>query len=377
MQRKKAIALAAAALLALPLSAQQYAEDFRQPQPLGTLSPSENFTGNVWLYKISQQDSLQLPMFNVTFAPGCINSWHYHTRGQVLIAEAGSGYYQVQGKPARRLQAGDIVEIAPNTIHWHGAAPDSWFSHVALMPNPETNKTVWLQPVGESAYRSAVSESLQPVTDLSAREQAIVSIGAFTGAGDLDHLTEALRDGLQAGMTVNEIKEMLVHAYAYAGFPRSLRAINTFMALLEERKATGINDPVGREASPIKAKGTKYDRGAAVLEQLTGQKSAHPTTGYGAFAPAIDQFLKEHLFADLFERDLLSYRERELTTVSILAGVGGVEPMAQAYMGICLRLGITPAQLTALLNQVENKLGRCYAEPLRPVLAQLTSTRKG
>ena len=101
--------------------------------------------------------------------------------------------------------------------------------------------------------------------------------------------------------------------------------------------------------------------------------SSHPQTGYGAFAPTIDRFLKEHLFADIFERDLLSYQERELATVSFLAGVGGVEPMARGHMGICLHLGITKEQLSALLDIVENNLGASSAMPLRKVLKSLNS----
>lgn len=90
------------------------------------------------------------------------------------------------------------------------------------------------------------------------------------------------------------------------------------------------------------------------------------------FAPTIERFLKEHLFADIFERDLLTYRERELATVSVLAGVGGVEPMASGHMAICLHLGITTGQLSALLNIVETNLGKSCSEPLRKVLTQLT-----
>lgn len=82
---------------------------------------------------------------------------------------------------------------------------------------------------------------------------------------------------------------------------------------------------------------------------------------------------KEHLFADIFERDLLTYKERELTTVSVLAGLGGVEPMANSHMAICLHLGITSGQLTALLNIVEIGLGGNYSDPLRSILKQLTN----
>ena len=81
------------------------------------------------------------------------------------------------------------------------------------------------------------------------------------------------------------------------------------------------------------------------------------------------------MFADLFGRDLLTYREHELATVSILAGVGGMEPMAYGHLSICLHLGITPEQLSALLNIVEMNLGKAYSEPLRGVLNQLTEKK--
>ncbi len=366
---KKTILLMAAATMVAATAMAQTAETFKQPYPLGQQLPvNNNFTGNVWLSTVSQVDSLHLPMLNVTFAPGCINSWHYHTGGQILIATAGVGYYQEKGKAARRLFPGDIVEIAPGTIHWHGAAPDSWFAHLALRPNMSSNETVWLQPVGVNAYREAVSKSLVAVSALSSRQQAIVAIASYTGRGDLEHLPSALTAGLEAGMTVNEIKEILVQAYAYCGFPRSLRAIQTFMQVLDKRKAGGIVDVEGRTATETSVKGNKYDRGAAILEKLSGINSSHPKSGYGAFAPTIDKFLKEHLFADIFERNLLSFQDRELATVSFLAGVGNVEPMALGHMSICLHLGITRQQLSALLDIVENNLGKDASDSLRKVL---------
>lgn len=362
-------------LTAIPASGQTRVEDFVQPYAAGQQNDSKNFTGAVWLSKVIDNDSLNVPAFNVTFAPGCINAWHYHVGGQILVATAGTGYYQEKGKAARRLSPGDIVEVAPNTLHWHGAAPDSWFAHVAVLCNPKENRTVWGNAVGDAEYRAAVAQSEEAyrATEraLTPRERAIIEIGVCTGRGNLQALRKAVVQGLEAGMTQNEVKEVLVHAYAYCGFPRSLRAIQTMMEVVQERKEKGIDDAVGREASSIKAKGDKYRRGQAVLATLTGQPSTDVKTGYAAFAPVIDRFLKEHLFADIFERDLLSYRDRELATVSILAGVGGVEPMAQAHMGICLRLGITPAQLSALLSIAEHRLGKRSVAPLRTILQNL------
>ena len=210
---------------------------------------------------------------------------------------------------------------------------------------------------------------------LNDREQAIVAIASYTGKGDLEHLKSALAEALEAGMTINEINEVLIHAYAYCGFPRSLRAIQTFMQVVDARKANGINDTVGREASTATNNKSRYALGRDVLAEISGTPADAPKTGYAIFAPTIERFLKEHLFADLFERDLLTYRERELATVSILAGVGGVEPLAYGHMSICLHLGITAEQLSALLNIVETNLGKTYSEPLRGVLNQLTEKR--
>ena len=318
-------------------------------------------------------------MANVTFEPGCRNSWHSHKAGQLLIATAGIGYYQEKGEPVRRLFPGDIVEIAPDVVHWHGAAPDGWFAHIAITTNPQANAAVWLDPVSDEEYRKATTEAESRYAEanevLTAREQAIVAVASYTGKGDLEHLKPAFAQALEAGMTINEINEVLIHAYAYCGFPRSLRAIQTFMQVVDERKADGINDPVGREASAIKDNKSRYERGRDVLAEISGTPADAPKAGYAVFAPTIERFLKEHLFADLFERDLLTYRERELATVSILAGVGGVEPMFRSHAAICLHLGITAGQFSALLNIVETNLGKTYSEPLRKVLNQLTEKK--
>lgn len=356
--------------------AQSPAETFRQPYPLGDkFSPNPNFTGEVWLAPLSGKKELNVPMTNVTFEPGCRNSWHSHKAGQLLIATAGIGYYQEKGKPARRLFPGDIVEIAPDVVHWHGAATDSWFAHIAITTNPQDNAAVWLSPVSDAEYLEATTEAEYRYAEankvLTSREQAIVAVASYTGKGDLEHLKAAFVRALEAGMTINEVNEVLIHAYAYCGFPRSLRAIQNFMRLVDERKANGIKDKVGREASVITDSGNRYERGRDVLAEISGVPADAPKAGYALFAPVIERFLKEHLFADLFERDLLTYRERELATVSILAGVGGVEPMFKSHAAICLHLGIMPEQLSALLNIVETNLGKNYSEPLRIVLNQL------
>ncbi|GAB3317748.1 hypothetical protein GCM10027299_09070 [Larkinella ripae] len=148
------------------------------------------------------------------------------------------------------------------------------------------------------------------------------------------------------------------------------------MLVLDERKKKGITDKVGKEASSIISSEPKYERGKKVLEQLTGQPETGPKRGYSAFSPEIDVFLKEHLFADLFERDVLSYTDRELTTISVLTSIGGVEPMLQSHLGICLHVGLSETQLKQALDLIETAIGKPEAEAGRRILTQVVSSRR-
>ena len=114
--------------------------------PAGERFDNENFSGEVWLKMLT---GMPCPVANVTFAPACRNNWHTHRGGQILLVTAGRGYYQEWGKEARELRAGDVVEIPAEVKHWHGAAPDSWFSHIAIEIHPELGPATWLEPVSE------------------------------------------------------------------------------------------------------------------------------------------------------------------------------------------------------------------------------------
>jgi 4-carboxymuconolactone decarboxylase len=208
---------------------------------------------------------------------------------------------------------------------------------------------------------------------LNAKEQSIVLISSYTAKGDLIQLQNALTSGLDAGLTINEIREVLIHLYAYCGFPRSLQGINTFMAVLEDRKAKGVTDKAGKEASSVHNTGNKYAQGKKVLETLTGQPDKEPKTGYAAFSPVIDTFLKEHLFADIFGRDILSYSEREIVTLAALISLGGVEPMLQGHMRIALHLGMTESKLGEMLSLIETKVGKEESDAARLALAAIGS----
>ncbi len=108
------------------------------------------FVGNSWL-KLLTKD--RLVVANVTFEPGCRNNWHIHHKGgQILLVTAGRGWYQEEGKPAQALKPGDVVDIPPEVKHWHGAAKNSWFAHIAIEVPAEGASNEWCEPVDEKAY---------------------------------------------------------------------------------------------------------------------------------------------------------------------------------------------------------------------------------
>lgn len=119
--------------------------------PLGEKTENEYFSGKVWVKMLTHPES-DCPIANVTFEPGCINSWHKHPGGQVLLVTGGRGYYQERDKPAQELHPGDVVNIPADVVHWHGAAKDSWFAHIAVMPDPEKGPAEWLEAVSGGDY---------------------------------------------------------------------------------------------------------------------------------------------------------------------------------------------------------------------------------
>ena len=109
-------------------------------------------------------------------------------------------------------------------------------------------RTLWLLPALPQCPKFMAQFDAEPLNE---RQRSIIVIAAFTASGDLDRLKPVLDDGLDAGLAVNEIKEVLVQMYAYAGFPRSLNGLGSFMAVLDARKSRGIADKPGREATPV------------------------------------------------------------------------------------------------------------------------------
>lgn len=111
------------------------------------------FIGNSYLARVSTE---QIPFANVTFEPRCRNNWHIHKAtkggGQMLVGVAGRGWYQEEGKPGQEIMPGTVIHIPANVKHWHGAAKDSWFAHLAFEVPGENTENVWLEPVSDAEY---------------------------------------------------------------------------------------------------------------------------------------------------------------------------------------------------------------------------------
>jgi 4-carboxymuconolactone decarboxylase len=204
---------------------------------------------------------------------------------------------------------------------------------------------------------------------LNAHQISLGSIAALTAAGDLKQLKVELNTGLDVGLTSNEIKESLVQLYAYCGFPRSLNAIGAFMEVLSDRKMKGIIDKSGKDDTPETDRSGRYEEGRKVLEDLTKAPQVKPAPGFGEFAPRIDAFLKEHLFADIFASKVLSHRQREFVTISALAAMPGVESQLQSHINMGRNTGITDAQLISLSDVIEKCISKTQANTIRKLLS--------
>ncbi len=203
---------------------------------------------------------------------------------------------------------------------------------------------------------------------LSFNEQqaaAISAIACHEARGDQSSLAIAINDALDAGVTVSQIKEALSQLYAYTGFPRSLNALGTLQQVIEKRKAEGKRSLEGAEANPMSKHYNALKQGTEVQTKLTGQPFNY------TFSPAADYYLKAHLFGDIFARDNLTHADRELVTVSALAGLDGVAPQLTAHVRGALNMGVTKAQLCAIPKALLTRVGAVEARRAAIVMRQV------
>lgn len=333
----------------------------RSNSQVSSKGPAEYFTGNVRIDSLfSENDSAPYTGAYVTFQPGARSAWHTHPTGQRLIVTEGVGLVQEWGGPIEEIRAGDMVWCPPGVKHWHGASPTKAMTHMALTGVQDGKNVEWLEKVSDKQY--GMENKGQ---SLNAKQEKIATIAAFTASGELPELKKALNEGLDAGLTVNEIKEILVQMYAYAGFPRSLNGINTFMDVMKERESKGIKDETGKEPSPLPTNKSSIELGTEIQTNLVGV----PVTGeVYKFVPAIDEYLKGHLFGDIFGRDNLDFQNREIATIAALANMEGVNSQLQSHFNIGFNTGLTESQMKDLISVLQSEVGKKEAKNADGVL---------
>jgi 4-carboxymuconolactone decarboxylase len=225
--------------------------------------------------------------------------------------------------------------------------------------------------------QAAVTQGQTTMTSgqaLSRKQQAIPPIAVGVAMGDMEQLHAALDRGLDAGLSVSDTKEILVQLYAYTGFPRSLNALGELMKVVDARKQRGVQDAPGRDpATPIPTGKDLLAAGTANQTKLSGAPVRGPLF---EFAPAIDEFLKTHLFGDIFARDNLDWQSRELATVGALAATTGVESQLQAHIGISKNVGLTAAQLRSVADALAERGQPEAARRIRSAVEQSEAAAK-
>lgn len=220
---------------------------------------------------------------------------------------------------------------------------------------------VTAQSAGQAPTAASAQQALSP------RQQSIAPIAAAMAVGDMPRLNAALNQGLDAGLTVSDAKEILVQLYAYTGFPRSLNALGELMKVLDARKQRGVQDAPGRDPGPVPTGSELLARGTANQTKLIGSPVRGPLF---EFAPQVDQYLKTHLFGDIFARDNLDWQSRELATVGALAALPGVESQLRSHIAVSMNVGLTAAQLRQLADVLAERGQAEAARRTRAAIAQ-------
>lgn len=355
----------------------QHESPFEQIFPQGEKLPeqfSRYFIGQAWLAPVSDNEELGTHISNVTFEPGCRNNWHSHTGGQLLIVTAGRGYYQEEGQPSRELLPGDVVEIAPRVVHWHGAAPDSWFSHLAVECNAGSNENTWLGPVDDAQYAAATAcRSTSPGADdtlartdpelaalfsrfadevrqygeLNARTRVLVTMASTIALQARSEYLRMLETAWEQGIAPVEIKEVLYQAVPYAGMGK----VRDFIALANEfLTAKGVSLPLGGQATTTPE--TRFEKGLALQKSIFGERIDEMHRTAPENEKHIQRYLSANCFGDYQTRTGLDVRTRELVTFSILVSLGGCEAQVKGHIAGNANVGNGKEVLLSTVTQL-------------------------
>jgi len=343
---------------------------------------AQYFSGKSWLAPLTSMIELNVPVSNVTFEPGCRNNWHSHTGGQMLIAVGGTGYYQERGKPAVRMLPGDIIEIAPNIEHWHGAAPDSWFAHLAIACNSQTNENIWLEPVNDEHYKTATTKTnkesasgyfsqlgttdpelygimnhfafveTQQYINLDMRTRIMITMASVIALNAQAEYRQTVHTALINSITPIEIKEILYHAVPYAGMGKVADLIGVMNEVLTEN---GVSLPL--EPQAVVTPETRFEKGLAFQKSIFGDRIDKNYETATESQIYIQKLLSANCFGDYQTRPALDVKMRELLTYSMLISLGGCESQVKGHIQGNVNVGNGKETLLAVTTQLLPTIG--------------------
>ena len=354
------------------------------------------FTGRSWLAPLTGNKDLNVPMFNVTFEPGCRNNWHSHTGGQILICVGGKGFYQEKGQSAQMIQLGDVVEIAPNVIHWHGAAPDSWFSHIAIECNPQINKPTWLEPVDDKQYAEATASVDTSVCRLSSdaiknhekwfpgyvskvknsdpelieifdnfafdevlnhgsldtKTRIMVTMASTIAQNTVSEFCMMLKAALANGVSPVEVKDIIYQSVAYVGMARVIDFLKITNDVFTEQ---GIKLPL--EGQSTTSPETRYEKGLELQKDIFGDMIGKMYDAAPDNQKHFQRYLSANCFGDYQTRTGLSKSMREMLTFAMLISLGGCESQVKGHIRGNVAVGNNKEILLDVVTQLLPYIG--------------------
>jgi 4-carboxymuconolactone decarboxylase len=359
------------------------ATEFGQIFPLGEKNDAfaQHFIGQSYVKSLLAEGVF---IANITFEPGCRNNWHIHRKsGQILLCTAGFGWYQTEGKHAQSLKPGDVVNIPEGVKHWHGAAKNSWFSHLALSVPVEGATTDWLEPVGDEVYlkletnmgradkskntmkalgigENSLSAMFPDFTAIKKRFlygevwshgsmdthlRALVTIAVLTAVEGID-LDEQLHAALKIGVKPSEIQEVFHQASPYIGFPKAEKGLIVLSKVFQNE---GIALPL--ESNATVNEENRLKKGIEAQKAVFGEMIDAMRANAPDDLKFIQDYLSAYCFGDTYTRKGLDLKTRELITFVCLASLGDCAGQLKSHVTGNLAVGNGRDVLLSALNQ--------------------------
>jgi 4-carboxymuconolactone decarboxylase len=335
------------------------------------MGPAEYFTGKVRIDPLFPAgDPPGASGAYVTFEPCARSAWHTHPLGQVLIVTAGVGRVQQWGGPVEEIRTGDVVWTPPGVKHWHGAAPTTAMTHLAIQEPLNGSVGDWMEKVSDEQYGAAVKASgdipshgaqrnelaavapalaryedkvvfgeLWKRPELSPRDRSLVTVSALVARQQAGELRRYLELALDNGVRPGELSEVITHLAFYTGWANATAAAPIAHELFAQR---GIR---AEELPPATGELLPLDTAAE------GQRAARVEQDFGAIAPGVVKYTTDVLFRDLWLRPGLAPRDRSLVTVSALIATGQVGQITY-HLNRAMNAGLTRAQASEVLTQL-------------------------